>query len=109
VALFGSLRADRFKGFAGGGGGSVPKLYMPVWSLDESVRCVIALPQLGMTTTETVEKRFEVFGGSARMLLNDGNDMRTIEEQLLLVNQPRRPRQRPGPLDPWTRTAQTRR
>jgi hypothetical protein len=64
---------------------SVPKLYMPVWSLDESVRCVIALPQLGMTK-ETVEKRFEVFGGSARMLFNDGNDIRKIEEQLLLVN-----------------------
>jgi len=85
VALFSSLRIDKFKGFAGGGGGSVPKLYMPVWSLDESVRCVIALPQLGMTK-EIVEKRFEVFGGSARMLFNDGNDIRTIEEQLLLVN-----------------------
>jgi hypothetical protein len=63
VALFSSLRADKFKSVAGGGGGSVPKLYMPVWSLDESVRCVIALHQLGMTN-ETVGKRFEVVKGS---------------------------------------------
>jgi hypothetical protein len=46
---------------------------------------VTALLELGMPK-EAVEKRFEVFGGSARMLLNDGNDSCTIEVQLLLVN-----------------------
>ncbi len=85
VALFSSLRADKFKGFAGVGGGSVPLLYMPVWTLDEASRCVSQLPQLGMTKRE-VAVRFTAFGGSARMLFNPGNTHATIEDQLRRVS-----------------------
>jgi hypothetical protein len=85
IALFSSLKTDKFKGFAGGGSGSVPLLYMPVWTLDEAERCVDALPQLSMTKEE-VAGRFEAFGGSARMLFNKGNSEDTINDQLLRVN-----------------------
>uniref|UniRef100_A0A7S2SGY0 Uncharacterized protein n=1 Tax=Mucochytrium quahogii TaxID=96639 RepID=A0A7S2SGY0_9STRA len=85
IVLFSSLRTDKFKGFAGGGGGSVPLLYMPVWTLDEAEKCVEALPQLSMSK-ETVAGRFKEFGGSARMLFNKGNSQKTIDDQLRRVN-----------------------
>ena len=78
IALFSSLKTDKFKGFAGGGSGSVPQLYMPVWTLDEAERCVEALPQLTMSKEE-VASRFNTFGGSARMLFNKGNPKEGIE------------------------------
>ncbi len=80
VALFSSLRADKFKGFAGGGGGSVPLLHMPVRTLNEASRCVSALPQLGMTKREVAE-RFTAFGGCA-CFSTPGNTRATIEDQL---------------------------
>jgi len=74
VALFSSLRSDKFKTFAGGGPGNVPKLYMPPWTLDEALQCANALESELQLDQEEIKRRFDMFGGSARFLfIPDGN------------------------------------
>lgn len=69
VALFSSLRTDKFKDLARGGGGDVPLLYMPPWTLEEAQRCAYALKnEIQLKNEEDVKQRFDIFGGSARFL-----------------------------------------
>jgi len=69
VALFSSLRTDKFKAFARGGGGNVPLLFMPPWTLDEAQRCAYGLKnEIQLKNEEDVKQRFDMFGGSARFL-----------------------------------------
>ncbi len=82
MALFSSLRVEKFKGLAGGENGTLPLLYMSMWPLDEAERCVAVLPQLCMADIE-VSECFKVFGGSARMHFNRCNTLRTIQNELL--------------------------
>jgi hypothetical protein len=68
VALFSSMRRDKFKGLLGGGGGEVATLFMPTWEQDEAVQCAHDLKDELKLTQSDVERRFEIFGGSARSL-----------------------------------------
>jgi len=69
VALFSSLRTDKFKTFARGGGGNVPLLFMPPWTLDEAQGCAYGLKnEIQLKNEEDVKQRFDMFGGSARFL-----------------------------------------
>jgi len=68
VALFSSMRSDKFKGLLGGGGGEVVSLFMPPWDLDEAVQCAAGLSEELGLSQDDVERRFAMFGGSARSL-----------------------------------------
>jgi hypothetical protein len=40
VVIFTSFRPDKVKGFADGASGAVMRLYMPPWTVEETVACI---------------------------------------------------------------------
>ena len=73
VVIFTSFRPDKVKGFADGASGAVMRLYMPPWTVEETVACINSWSGFAISEAE-VRQRFAKYGGSARMMFMDPSD-----------------------------------